>query len=220
MPSCSYLALQEYKYLSVTHQPRASCCHLVAGWAAQTVGSTGFENSAERTSLFVKYSPKMSVFHRQSRMICSLTWAHMRIMSVFVLSQSTKTFTTWINPWLVSISSFSKRVFSLCSDRELCWLPSESESKSRGGDTIAKERGKSHFVLFLNLLKKKLLNKKTSRLSKCRKKEHEKDRLYVTSCQKAQYHFHWFRWQYQGSYRRENPQEEEVSLGRGEQRRK
>lgn len=59
-----------------------------------------------------------------------LTWAHMRIMSVFARSQSTKIFTTWIKPWLVSISSFSKSVFSLRTDWQLCWLHSESESKS------------------------------------------------------------------------------------------
>lgn len=64
-----------------------------------------------------------------------LTCAHMRMMSVLALSQSIKTFTTCISPWLVRTSSFSRRVFSLCADGALCWLPSESGSKSSRKNT-------------------------------------------------------------------------------------
>lgn len=58
------------------------------------------------------------------------TWAHMRMMSVFVLSQSTMIFTTGIRPWLVRICSLSKRLFSLWTEGLVCTLPSESESIS------------------------------------------------------------------------------------------
>lgn len=110
-----------------------------------------------RETQFVQYSPTMLLSHKQHTTICPLTCAHMRIMSVFVLSQSIKTFTTWINPWLVRISSFSKRVFSLCTDWVLCWLSSESEPMSKGGDTMTNKKDKliSTFESFGNQFKKR-----------------------------------------------------------------
>lgn len=147
---------------------------------------------------------KSQHFVNKAGKIRHLTCAHMRIISVFVRSQSRNTLTTWINPWLVIISSFSNRVFSLCTDSVLCWLPSESESKS---GELGKMSQKTSLIRTLWTLCDQMT-------------EHHKHWFYVLyKTNVKHYHFHWFHWQYRGSFHRGNLQEEEEeeeSLGRGE----
>lgn len=129
----------------LTHQPPAACCHLEAGSAGQTDGSTNSENSTGKKKMQLKTSPIKRLFGVKLHFTC----AHMRMISVFVLSQSIKTLTTCIRPWLVRISSFSRKLFSLWTDLVLCWLPSESESRSSEKNKTKTDRVKE-MNLFLN----------------------------------------------------------------------
>ena len=82
-----------YIYIAPVIQECSSNC-------STFIKKNNVNNSRVQATVKIGLTCRTDTFYKSIRdtIYCDLTWAHMRIISVLVLSQSIKTFTTWIRP--------------------------------------------------------------------------------------------------------------------------